>query len=1138
MWFRDPAGQYLFRLPLGWAYDAERSHLITVAFLDWQQPEATLTVRALPTAAPPNVPPHEWSAKVGEGAPGPLTTVRCAGALAVRVEAEAADEPRRLLCVRGPRIDVLVEQRGETDLPDPLAAICRSLQVPANRLLPHFVEQDQVYTDLQAAAEAAEAGDWNSVFDPAVRAHASATSTYLWSVVGNAFYPEIPAIAAVVDALNLFGRAAGSLAHLRDAEHLTARGLFTNAHLPMLSAERRHEVDQELRSRRDHSTAVQAAILDVGDGPRNTATLAMQRAPKFERDGQQLIASQSYEGAVRFLEVAIADHLLALAALARADAFGKKNVDALPASLVAQFVAAGVDDPDAQQALAGQLASVARLQQLEDVARLLPQLALARTMVGDTQGSLEATRFAISVADRVVAERQAEPEAIERERPDPRIGKTLALLQHAAALADVADEASLEDANDALTKAEDLLDALGEEAGLRAWACLLRISLMHSSRLTGNALEIIERGLAAAARGGPDADETALELKGMKSQFLGLAGREAEAAEVIAEVVAAPEGEGPRDRLRRANHFLNLAVVQSQRGDREDAVTSLAEAARRLVEVAPLSEEALRTFVVGYRVLAADLPLAYQLNVAATATLDARRLGFAEEALGVGLAEASRRREIYADLVSRLFEVDMVDHALAAADRSRARALLETLAPLTPPPAEPSPLPEVPDLDGLEPREILGRCADYAIYAAIAELERQGAAVPLEGDELRPLMARLGTTALVLQPVHERLALFVARPSGEIDAVYSPLSLDELLEASADAAAALRIYSVPRGAADSAAADAAAETAATTEAAESGQQSPLDSALARLWDAIIAPVADWLQSQAPLVIVPYRETALVPFALLREPGGKPLIDTHALSVAPSLATLNALRSRGEWARPRPKRAYIAADPAIADRFLAAGLGRLAGARAEAAAIASALRAHGVDGDDLVVLEDAAADEQSYRSRARDCDLVHLSCHATLNEPASTSCLYLAANGSDGQLLVSEIAQVPLDDALVFLAACDSGQGRPTAEGVIGVGRAFLEAGARAVAMSLWKVADAATAALCVHFYRALLDDEERDAAHALQRAMEVTRDDLAAGRIKDIEGRVLDARDAYWAPFTLVGDATAIKYTTPRREQK
>jgi CHAT domain-containing protein len=186
----------------------------------------------------------------------------------------------------------------------------------------------------------------------------------------------------------------------------------------------------------------------------------------------------------------------------------------------------------------------------------------------------------------------------------------------------------------------------------------------------------------------------------------------------------------------------------------------------------------------------------------------------------------------------------------------------------------------------------------------------------------------------------------------------------------------------------------------------------------------------------------------------------------------------------------------------------------------------------VDDDAISHVAGEDADEASYRERARGCDLVHLSCHATLNEPASASCLYLAADERfDGQLLVAEIADVPLADALVFLAACDSGQGRPTADGVIGVARAFLEAGARAIVMSLWKVADAASAVLCGHFYRALLDDGGGlTAAQALQRAMTLTRADLEAGRIRDEHGEALEPRDAYWAPFALVGDATAIEY--------
>jgi CHAT domain-containing protein len=306
----------------------------------------------------------------------------------------------------------------------------------------------------------------------------------------------------------------------------------------------------------------------------------------------------------------------------------------------------------------------------------------------------------------------------------------------------------------------------------------------------------------------------------------------------------------------------------------------------------------------------------------------------------------------------------------------------------------------------------------------------------------------------------------------------------------------------------------------------------LDEALAKLSAALVAPIDRCLAEGEALVVVPYRELTLIPFALLRDGGGRLLVERHALTVVPSLATLRALRQRGAWERPRPARAYVAGDPAIAARYRASGFGELPAARADAEALAARLRRAGVPEEGIALRLEADAHEASYRGEARGCDLVHLSCHAQLKAPASTSCLYFAPAGPyDGLLLAPEVADVRLDDALAFLSACQTGQGRATADGVVGLGRAFLEAGARAVIVSLWKVEDACASALAGHFYDALLDPESpRSAAEALQTAALATRADLVAGRILAPDGQPLDAHPAYWAPFVALGDALAVRY--------
>lgn len=97
----------------------------------------------------------------------------------------------------------------------------------------------------------------------------------------------------------------------------------------------------------------------------------------------------------------------------------------------------------------------------------------------------------------------------------------------------------------------------------------------------------------------------------------------------------------------------------------------------------------------------------------------------------------------------------------------------------------------------------------------------------------------------------------------------------------------------------------------------------------------------------------------------------------------------------------------------------------------------------------------------------------------------------------------------LDADLVTLSACQTGLGNVLGEGVIGLSRALLAAGARSVLLSLWRVEDAATEHLMVAFYRRYLADGDK--ALAFRQAMAETRE------------RFPHPRD--WAGFVLVGAA-------------
>jgi CHAT domain-containing protein len=79
------------------------------------------------------------------------------------------------------------------------------------------------------------------------------------------------------------------------------------------------------------------------------------------------------------------------------------------------------------------------------------------------------------------------------------------------------------------------------------------------------------------------------------------------------------------------------------------------------------------------------------------------------------------------------------------------------------------------------------------------------------------------------------------------------------------------------------------------------------------------------------------------------------------------------------------------------------------------------------------------------------------------------------------------------------------------EGLLGLTRAFLYAGARSVLASLWDVSDRGTAELMERFYRRLAKGEAKDEA-------------LRAAQVEMVRARGPRSHPFYWAGFQLMGD--------------
>jgi len=278
-----------------------------------------------------------------------------------------------------------------------------------------------------------------------------------------------------------------------------------------------------------------------------------------------------------------------------------------------------------------------------------------------------------------------------------------------------------------------------------------------------------------------------------------------------------------------------------------------------------------------------------------------------------------------------------------------------------------------------------------------------------------------------------------------------------------------------------------------------------------------------------VIIVPDGPLQYVPFAALSlrgETGRKTtLAAQHEVIMLPSASALAALR-RAVALRPAPSSmAAVFADPVFETddrggsasrpdqgRALAAGLSaarsewrdlhgskhvpRLIWSHYEALAVqkldkegqvfvAERFRAT----RDLVLHHDLG----SYR-------IIHFATHGILDEEhPERSGLILSlvdkkGRPQDGYLRLNDIYGLKLSADLVVLSSCNSGLGKDlSSEGIIGLPRAFLRAGAKSVIATLWKVDDQAAASLMTHFYARLRQGEK--AASALRNSqMELSRD--------------------------------------------
>ncbi len=286
--------------------------------------------------------------------------------------------------------------------------------------------------------------------------------------------------------------------------------------------------------------------------------------------------------------------------------------------------------------------------------------------------------------------------------------------------------------------------------------------------------------------------------------------------------------------------------------------------------------------------------------------------------------------------------------------------------------------------------------------------------------------------------------------------------------------------------------------------------------LQSLHKILINPIADLLPRNPNdrVVFIPQSELFLVPFAALQDANGKYLIEQHTILTAPSIQVLDLTRQQRKEVAGIGK-ALVVGNPTMPSVAPAPGekpepLPALPGAEKEANAIAPLLHTHAITGDQ--------ATESAIVQQMQQADIIHLATHASFDaQQGLSSAIALAPNPNhssfehaNGLLTAEEILNLKLKANLVVLSACDTGRGRITGDGVIGLSRSLITAGVPSVIASLWSVPDAPTAELMSDFYH-YWQERHFDKAQALRQAM--------------LDTMKTHPNPIDWAAFTLIGEA-------------
>lgn len=289
----------------------------------------------------------------------------------------------------------------------------------------------------------------------------------------------------------------------------------------------------------------------------------------------------------------------------------------------------------------------------------------------------------------------------------------------------------------------------------------------------------------------------------------------------------------------------------------------------------------------------------------------------------------------------------------------------------------------------------------------------------------------------------------------------------------------------------------------------------------KLYNLLLAPAERQIAGKNRLIISPDAALWELPFQALIDKQNKYVVETAAVSYAPSLSVLTEITKHqnvqtGEstllaFGNPAYKTTTLTGEKSARPILMKDAFADLPEAEKQVGALSALYGAK-----QSRIFTGASATETEFKKSAAEFEILHLATHGVLDDANPLYSYVLLANdaGEDGRLEAREIMQMNLKAYLVVLSACETARGRiGQGEGLVGLSWSFFVAGSPTTVASQWKVESASTTEIMVNFYRRMQKDSK-----PVSKAEALRQSSLAVLKNERY------AHPFYWAGFVIIGD--------------